>query len=96
MKAILLIRENATGIIRSQDYEWDEDPGFEEYKWSDGYAGCDCVRGQYFAEMAGEKDPARECGESAYSVQIVDHATGNILYADYDCEDEIWLEITVR
>jgi len=85
MKIVVQIRRNADGAIRLRedttvDPEWSDT---DEYMWSDGNYGCDCNRGLFFALAGGDDEPTTECGDTAYSVRIVD-GSGRELYADDD------------
>lgn len=74
LKRTYRIRENETGNVRN--YTRDLDPKFidsEIYLWEEGNYGCDCNRALHFAWANGDDDaPDRQCGNSAYSVQILD------------------------
>lgn len=79
----VVIRQNATGIERTANFDvdshWD---GGHEYLWSDGNYGCDCNRAIFFHEAGNEKDPDIECGETEYDVVRVIMHDGTVIEGD--------------
>lgn len=75
--AMIYITDNTTGESRLHTEDWHDD-----FIWSEGNFACDCNRALFFARAGGEDDTDKTpCGESRYSVRIVDEA-GNLLYED--------------
>lgn len=64
------IRRNSDGALRRVPitHDWRDEDESERFWWTDGNAGCDCLRSDLFADAAGEPRPATPCGEVAYSV----------------------------
>lgn len=74
---IVEVRENATGTIRSFDYEktYGLTPGdeFNDFIWTEGNYACDCNRALFFARANGEPDPNAPClPEGRFSIRITD------------------------
>lgn len=79
---IARIRDNKTGEIREHSDGLTgrdcEDGRFNEWWWSDGNASCDCNRGLFF------NDEDHECGDTAYSVEILKADTKEVLYSEFE------------
>jgi hypothetical protein len=74
---IVEVRNNATGEIRSFDYEPSylvtPSDGFDEWLWTEGNYSCDCNRALFFARANGEPDPNEPCmPEGRFSIRITD------------------------
>lgn len=84
-KAVVRIRHNPTGEIREidQDVILNDNLEAELFIWEEGNFSCDCNRGLFFANAAGEDDPDRACGMDEYSVQIINPADGSIIYDEF-------------
>lgn len=87
---IVSITDNETGETRNS--EWTDDSWFGDFIWSEGNFAfaCDCNRGSFFAEAAGEdvsvltddEDAERfPCGEARFHVKIT-ATNGDLLYED--------------
>ena len=76
IRAIVHIRRNSDGIVRSHPTDW-----YGPYMWELGNYSCDCNRYLFFQRAAGEPDDEAECGDGKYSVEIVNDA-GTILQRD--------------
>lgn len=94
----VLIRRNADGLIRALAWpgQWDEG---DRYMWSDGNSACDCQRGDFFHDAAGEPrdyetegGPLTPCGDIVYSVRIEDDF-GKEVYRDGDWEERCKLAV---
>ena len=94
MKFVAHIRRNADGVVRDHEFEdkadtfgeKDGEEGLGTYMWGEGNFACDCNRAIFFA--ANDEDDEHKCGETAFSVQIVD-GSGTIVYQDDAWEDPI-------
>lgn len=87
VKTIEVICCNATGEIReraSTMFWWHRDDALGTFIWSDGNFACDCNRAMFFADAKGEPDPNVECSHGAYSVQIKNSKTGEVIYEDFE------------
>lgn len=86
MICVVKITDTMTGVTRDAtwpEYAWgDEKDGVYDYLWSEGNYSCDCNRGMFFAQAAGEPDPDMICGESRYAVKILSEDGSAILYED--------------
>jgi hypothetical protein len=75
MSAIVEIVRLADGAVRrmplakASGLDWTEEGS--DYMWSEGNYACDCNRALFFARAAGEPDPDRPCGDSAFGVRIL-------------------------
>jgi len=82
----VFIRDNTTAEVRSltdRDLWFAEDLEAAEFIWDMGNWSCDCNRGLFFAQAAGDDDHESECGDERYTVWIEDE-TGKRLYEDDD------------
>jgi hypothetical protein len=79
MTLLVYLKNTETGEehLNKMDLDWHE---ASDFLWSEGNFACDCNRGNFFAEAAGEEDPPdHKCGSELYEVWITDK-DGNILY----------------
>lgn len=76
------IRNNATGEVRTKDYDFEWDEG-SFYWWSAGNFSCDCNREWEFQRAGNEpesEDPP--CGETMYRVPKIELQDGTIVEID--------------
>lgn len=71
------------------DHNSDQDPEpgvFRDYDWRDGNFSCDCNRGDFWEEAAGEEvwgGGVSKCGDGRFVVEkIVEVLTGKVLYTE--------------
>lgn len=88
VRVVARIRKNATMEVR--DYEVDEiledkKPWPSTFNWVEGNNACDCNRKIFFERAHGVTvdDGDAPCGESGYSVQLINPATGQAYYAEF-------------
>jgi hypothetical protein len=83
VEVIARIHDNQTGEVREFATHEALNPGEErpnDCGWSGGNYSCDCNRALFFARAKGEPDPDFECGESRYTVQLLNPVDGAIYY----------------
>lgn len=85
-RAIVRIRNNSTGEIRQRVEEFclEDDGSPSLFIWQEGNFSCDCNRWLFFHDFPDcEEDDEGPCGDSAFSVEILD-LNGKVLYSEFD------------
>lgn len=82
----IVIRENATGVVRTYRPEYlpqyDNDEDGTRFQWTDGNYACDCNRALFFMRAGGEQpawDGGGECGMTRYAVLSITMPNGKVL-----------------
>lgn len=88
VKTVARIRCNGTGEVREYDMTAWLEPDAEapsDFIWADGNFACDCNRKIFFGRAIGfeYEDEDTPCGDSAYSVQMVNPADGSVWYDEF-------------
>ncbi|MBO6739054.1 MAG: hypothetical protein JJ916_04255 [Phycisphaerales bacterium] len=84
-KILVTLRRNSDGaqaVYEDQHAKLEDDHW--QFCWFAHNHSCDCNRGSYFAESAGEPDPDHDCSESKYSVIRVETPDGKVLFEGDD------------
>lgn len=91
VKIVAHIRENATGDVRKYQtwaiYEPDDGPYPSVFNWEENNYRCDCNRALFFGYANGlkyEDMEDRECGETAFAVNLENPKTGEIFYREFE------------
>lgn len=82
LPCVVEIRHNETGEVRQDKSH----RFFGPFIWADGNYACDCNRALFFARAAGEDDPDRGCGTTAFSLRVLGEDGKTVLYEDDDWE----------
>lgn len=85
----VLIRRNSDGVERWTEHAPADPADLVEYIWMGGNYACDCNRGDFFAETAGEPDEEHVCGGNAFTVLRIER-DGAVLAYSSD-EEAIWV-----
>lgn len=92
VKVVAKIRRNDTGEIRDYaegtvhlgdaftDFPTEEDEA-NCFWWEEGNGSCDCNRAIFFEGYKSEN--TYPCGHGAYSVNLINPANGQTIYAEY-------------
>lgn len=87
VRILARIRDNTTGEVREGEECDTIEAGAAEpndFGWSEGSFSCDCNRELFFARYGDEEDPEEtECGETRYSVELVNPASGRVFYGEF-------------
>ena len=78
------IRDNETGEIHTITRTRHIDMQSFIDLWTDGNFGCDCNRSLFYHEMSPSDDDDISCGDTRYSVQLIDKATGEMILDEFN------------
>jgi hypothetical protein len=91
VKIHVFLRRNADGVVRIYETDGlldDDDATFHDYVWEEGSFSCDCNRYLFFQRAAQEPEADdRPCGDSEYTVWIVNPANGATVYDEREASD---------
>jgi len=74
------IKRNSDGVIAI--FHWNvDDVDAQLYLWEEGNYSCDCNRDLFFNDVT---DNEAECGNTRYSVRLIDADSGEMLYDEWD------------